>query len=70
MTIGLLICLWLVIIILATGVCMTLGNVFRYREVMVHPDIDRIAYQPFQPKISLIIRCNPRSYREPVHQIR
>jgi len=66
----LLILIWLVIILQVSGACTTLFNAVRYRDVMVHLDIDRIAYQPFQPKISLIVRCNPRSYREPVRQIR
>ena len=61
--------LWLLIILHAAGAFMTLCNAVRYRDVMVHLDADRIAHQPFQPKISLVIRCDPQTDHQPIQQI-
>ncbi len=35
---------------------LTLGRVVHYRTIFVNLDADRIAHQPFQPKISLVVR--------------
>lgn len=53
----LLVLLWLMIAFHATGAFLTLCRVVRYKDVFVNLDADRIAHQPFQPKISVVVRC-------------
>lgn len=65
----LLVLLWLLVILHATGAFMTLCNAVRYGDVVVRLDADRIAHQPFQPKISVIIRCSPHTDENPISRI-
>ena len=41
-----------------TGAFLMLCRVLRYKDVFVNLDADRIAHQPFQPKISIVVRCD------------
>ena len=51
-----LVFLWLIICIHVSGAFLTLCRVVRYKNIFVNLDADRIAHQPFQPKISLVVR--------------
>ena len=65
----LLILLWVSLIYNASAAFLTGCKTFRYRDVMVDLDADRIATQPFQPRISLVVRCDLKKTSEQIPKI-
>ena len=69
MTMILLILLWILLLIHSTGAFLTLCNAVRYKDMAVHLDAERIGHQPFQPRISLVTRCDFRTNAECISKI-
>jgi hypothetical protein len=65
----LLILFWLLIAFYTTCGILAFCRTVRYRDVMVDLDAERIAHQPFQPKISVVVRCDLRETKDTIPKI-
>jgi hypothetical protein len=65
----LLILLWGIVLYLCVSAFQTIYRTVRYRDMLVDLDAGRIAALPFQPAVSLVVRCDLGRSREPIPKI-
>jgi hypothetical protein len=61
--------IWFMVLFNAVGAFRTICKTMRYKHLVVRLDAERIGHRPFQPFISLVIRCDLRRVRDCIPKI-